>query len=338
MLVTRSERRFTRFSLLFLGIIALTACGSSSERDAATLPPLEVPPDLVKPRVDNQMQLPTLPKAAAAPTGQATTDLPRIGEAVLPPQRGVHLRREGDRRWLTVEAEPEQVWPLAAKFLVARGYRVAREEPVVGLIETDWKPIFADDAANENPVLRERLHLRLEPGERAGMTEVFVSQTASERAGDAWQMRAPDEERAAIMLNRFAQYLGGQDVKQETPLTPLASKMDSDADGNPVLRVQAPFEQTWRRTALALETLGFTIEDADRSNRIYSVYTEVSTGKTEEELKYGKPESATVRDAYQVHVTEDGESTLIGVGGKSGWAEGTQQARHLLNLLQGQLK
>lgn len=335
MLASRLEGRF---SLLLLATLALAACGTSSERDATVLPPLEVPPDLVKPRVDSQMQLPELPKATT-PVAQAAADLPRIGEAVLPPQRGVHLRRDGERRWLTVEAEPEQVWPLAAKFLAARGYRVAREEPAIGLLETDWKPLFAEDGSSETPNLRERLHLRLEPGERAGLTEVHVSQTASERAGDAWQLRAPDTERAAIMLNRFAQYLGGQNVKQETPLSPLASTLDSDADGNPVLRVSAPFEQTWRRTALALESLGFTIEDADRSNRVYSIYTEVSSGKTEEELKYGKPVNATVRDEYQVHVTEDNESTLIGVGGKkSGLAEATQQARHLLNLLQGQLK
>lgn len=332
------SRLVCRFSLLFFCLIALAACSGSAERDSATLPPLEVPPDLVKPKVDSHMQLPVLPKTAA-PAAQGAVDLPRIGEAVLPPQRGVHLRRDGDKRWLTVEAEPEQVWPLAVKFLTARGYRVAHSEPAVGLLETDWKPIFSDDNnSSETPVLRELLRLRLEPGERENMTEVYVSQNASERVGDAWQMRAPDGERAAIMLNRLAQYLGGKDVKQETPLTPLDSKMDVDADNNPVLRVQAPFEQTWRRTALALDALGFTIDDADHSNRLYSVYTEMSTGKTEEELKYGKPESATVRDEYQIHVTDDGESTLIGVGGKSGKVEGTQQARHLLNLLQGQFK
>lgn len=336
-MVFRLDCRLVRFSLLFPCLVLLAACSGSAERDASVLPPLEVPPDLVKPRVDSRMQLPTLPKKAEQPA-QTTADLPRLGEAVLPPQRGVHLRRDGDRRWLTVEAEPEQVWPLAMKFLEARGYRVARNEPAVGLLETDWKPVFADEAATETSPLRERLRLRIEPGERAGMSEVYVAQDASERAGDAWQMRVSDVERAAVMLNRFAQYLGGQDVKQETPLTPLSSKLDVDADGKPVLRVQAPFEQVWRRTALALEDLGFTIEDIDRSNHVYRVYTEVSTGKSEEELKYGKPESATVRDEYQVHVVDDGESTLIGVGGKSGEIESTQQGRHLLNLLQGQLK
>jgi outer membrane protein assembly factor BamC len=337
--------RAARLLLLLVSAAALAACGSVSVQDeegaVKTLPPLEVPPDLVKPTGDSRLKLPTLPKAAATQAGTdkpCGEDLPRLSEGVLPPQRGVHTLREGQRRWLVVEAEPEQVWPLARKFLASRGYRVARDEPAVGLLETDWKPITAEAGGDKTAVLRERLRLRLEPGERPGMTEVHLSQNTSQQVDGAWQMRAPDEDRAIIMLNRFAQYLGGQDVRQAVPLSPLTTSMALDADGNPALRVEAPFEQVWRRTALGLEALGFTIEDHDRSSRTYSFYNEVSSGKTEEEVKYGKPESARVRDAYQVKLTEEGDAVLISLRNKKGEPEVGQQARHLLNLLQGQFQ
>ncbi len=331
-----------RIAPVFLLALSLGACGWLSNKpdevNVEALPPLEVPPDLVKPQGKAPLLVPEVkPAKAAADCAPGAAELARIDQRVLPPQKDVRIVRDGRHRWLMVEVEPEQLWPLARKFLVERGYRIAVDDPGIGLIETDWKPL--ESGADGRPSLRERLRLRIEPGQVPGSTEVYLSQALGERRGDGeWALRNPDEERAAEMLYRLARYLGNEDVGQATPLQALDSQIDRDEDGNVRLRIAAPWEAVWRRIGLALDNLGFVIEDRDRANRLYSIYTEIASGKTEEEVKYGKPESATVRLAFTLKIGELGQETVVSVFDASGNPDNSEQARHLLTQIQGQLR
>ncbi len=337
-------------------VVSLSGCSwfSSDTRvdtQASVLPPLEIPPDLIHPRGDPRLARPELPSAALAAASADITatpcrcdELPRIGDRVLPEGKGVQRVREGQNRWLRVSAEPEQVWPLVRKFLEIRGYRIIGDEPAVGLLETDWKP-RADDGGSAN--WRERLRIRVEPAEQAGFTGLYLSQRNSERVaatkdgveGEAqWQSRAPDRDRAVEMLNRLARFLAAEDVQDTVALEGISSRFDNDEDGAVVLLVEAPFENVWRRTALALESLGFVIEDRDHANGSYRVYSEISTNMTETELKYGRPKKATVKEKYTLRLTTIGDNTRIGMRSPSGAADSSQAARHVLSLLRGQLQ
>jgi outer membrane protein assembly factor BamC len=253
---------------------------------------------------------------------------------------------------LLVSAEPEQVWPLARKFLEMRGYRVSRDEPAIGVMETDWKMLFenADSDSKETngiPTERERLRLRLEPGQQSERTEVYITQFRSEHVTNVdsiadknkqWKLSAPDEGRAIEMLNRFARFLTAENVEDAVPLTPVVSELGSDGDGGSVLIVEADFDKVWRRTGIALDALGFVIEDRDRASRTYNVYNELSTGKTEEELEHGKPESATVRESYRIRLDQEGENTVLSIRTKTGQVDNSDVAVHVLNLLLSQFK
>lgn len=320
----------------------LAACswfsGGSNEIDGQDLPPLDVPPDLVKPQGKAPLLVPEVTKKAAE--SECATDAPeleRISQRVLPPQKDVRFVRDGRHRWLMVEVEPEQMWPLARKFLSKRGYRIALDQPDIGLIETDWKA--REISGSEKSALRERLRLRIEPGQVPGTAEVYLNQAQAERdANGEWELRMPDEERAAEMLNRLARYLGDEDVGQAMPLKALDASMDYDEDGNVLLRIGAPWEAVWRRAGIALDNLGYIIEDRDRANRLYRVYTELASGKTEEEIKYGKQESATVRLTFILKVREADEEVLISVQDTKGKADNSEQARHLLTQIQSQFR
>jgi outer membrane protein assembly factor BamC len=233
-----------------------------------------------------------------------------------------------------------------------RGYRLQRDEPAIGLLETDWKPVLADALADKEHATdkngqanwRERLRLRIEPADQAGRTEVFLTQHHSQRVtGTAeqtpkWELRPSDADRAVEMLNRLARHLAAENVQDAVPLKALLSEIKIDADGHTVLQLATTFDNAWRRTSLALDSLGFTIEDHDRASRIFHVYNELPSGYTEEELKFGKPKSATVREEYWLHVQERGDFTNLSVRNKAGQVDESQVARHLLNLLQGQLQ
>ncbi len=348
---------------LLITVTTLSACSwfageDGQAGDARLLAPLEVPPDLVTPKGDPRLARPVLPKldnSSAKPAAQTVdcqcNEPPRIGERVLPTGKGVQRMREGHRRWLVVEAEPEQVWPLVRKFLDMRGYRVQRDEPAIGLLETDWKPQYGDEKNTDTPAenegqanWRESLRIRIEPSEKPGRTDIFLTQRNSQRVADEseqrshWELRSADEDRAVEMLNRLAAYLAAEDVSDAVPLQPLKARIGVDSDQSTVIIVEAGFDLTWRRTGLALDALGFTIEDHDRTSRIYHVYNDMPSGLSEEELKFGKKKSATVREEYWIHVQEKGESTYIGVRNQTGEADESQVTRSLLVLLLGQLK
>ncbi|MCF6210435.1 MAG: outer membrane protein assembly factor BamC [Gammaproteobacteria bacterium] len=339
---SRAAKIPLRISFMLCALFLLSACGWLSNKPTTTevnvLPPLEVPPDLVKPQGKAPLQVPEVtPAKAATDCVPHAPELERIAQRVLPPQKDVRIVRDGRHRWLMVEVEPEQLWPLARKFLGQHGYRIAVDQPDIALIETDWKPLGT--GADGTPTLSERLRLRIEPGQVPGSTEVYISEALRGRVADGkWELRSPDEERAAEMLYRLARYLGNEDVGQAMPLKTLDSKIDWDEDGNVRLRIGAPWEAVWRRAGIALDNLGYIIEDRDRANRVYSIYTEVASGKTEEEVKYGKPESATVRLTYTLKISEVDQATLIGVLDSAGNPDNSSQARHLLTQIQGQLR
>jgi outer membrane protein assembly factor BamC len=344
-----------RLLILSVLLMLLTACSWFADDeempDARVLAPLEIPPDLVTPAGDPKLARPNLPEAemASASTSAQTADCrcdqpPRIGERVLPAGKGVQRMRAGQRRWLVVEAEPEQTWPLVRKFLTMRGYRVQRDEPAIGLLETDWKAQFADENSADaqsggQSNWRERLRIRVEPAEDAGRTDIFLTQRNSQRSeGGEWQLRPADTDRAVEMLNRLARFLADKDVSDAVPLKGLQASIEVDVDENTVIIVKADFETTWRRTSLALDALGFTIEDHNRASRIFHVYNELPSGYTEEELKADDRKSATVREEYWIHVQPRDESTHVSVRNQAGKVDESTVARHLLTLLLGQLQ
>ncbi len=55
------------------------------------------------------------------------------------------------------------------------------------------------------------------------------------------------------------------------PVNQKRAEIKKEADGSSSLEIQDPFDRAWRRVGLALDIIGFVIEDKDRSNGIYFV-------------------------------------------------------------------
>ncbi|HEX7605713.1 MAG TPA: outer membrane protein assembly factor BamC, partial [Usitatibacter sp.] len=107
---------------------------------ARTVQPLEVPPELTAPTMDDRYSIPD-PRAQTAYSAYSQKPVPNAAievPAVLPKFDGVKIERFGDQRWLVVKGEPEKVWPVAREFWIDNGFKLLREEPQLGLIETDW--------------------------------------------------------------------------------------------------------------------------------------------------------------------------------------------------------
>lgn len=278
-------------------------------KSSKSAPPLEVPPDLSSSTLNDSMVVPSLSQGTATYSAYANANGTQVAHAkingVLPMHEGVRVERAGGERWLVVDLPPGAVWPKVRDFWLSQGFLIQMEDPSIGIMETNWaeKRAEFDGGAITNffnklstqlygMTTRDKFRTRLEHGRTVGTTEVYISHRGAEevstgkvtRAEDdtgtdevfVWQPRPADPELEAEMLNRLVIAFG---VEKKQAETIVAQATDSaprahivrDGDGATALDLQDDFSRAWRRTGLALDRVGFTVEDRDRSRGLYYV-------------------------------------------------------------------
>jgi outer membrane protein assembly factor BamC len=94
----------------------------------------------------------------------------------------------------------------------------------------------------------------------------------------------------AELLRRLMVKLGVEEQKSQTILAEAATtkraEVVKESDGSARLLVNDPFDRAWRRVGLALDRIGFVIEDRDRSNGLFFVrYADVDIDDTPKKKK-----------------------------------------------------
>jgi outer membrane protein assembly factor BamC len=348
---------------------------------ARAVQPLEVPPELSRPTMDDRY---AIPDAKTQTTYSAYTQrgnapsVPGAPDArtVLPKIEGARLERAGDQRWLVVKGEPASVWPVARDFWLENGYTLVKEEPNVGILETEWyedkskipQDIVRRTVGKVAPNLwstprRDKFRTRLEKGSEYGTTEVFVSnRQVEEILADAnadrtvWQSRPADRDAEAEMLQKMLVKIG---TAQAVAATQVASAKAGAAapdtrnaalQGNQ-LTVNDSFDRAWRRVGLALDRIGFTVEDRDRSKGVFFVrYIDpekdsMAPRKSDEKgffdkLKFWKTDTNPSKlPQYRIHVADAGASmSQVVVQDGQGGADQSNTGKKILTLLYEQLK
>ncbi len=106
-----------------------------------------------------------------------------------------------------------------------------------------------------------------------------------------------------------------------------------------------PFDRAWRRVGLALDRVGFTVEDRDRSQGIYFVRyidPDVDAGwpgrAVRSKLAFWRDDASDKPDQYRILLSEAGDNTEVKVLNKEGETETSRNAGRILTLLYEQLK
>lgn len=99
-----------------------------------------------------------------------------------------------------------------------------------------------------------------------------------------------DAELDAELLRRLMVKLGVEETKSKTVLaeavTIKRAEVVKESDGSARLILNDPFDRAWRRVGLALDRVGFVIEDKDRSNGVFFVrYADVDIDDTPKKKK-----------------------------------------------------
>ncbi len=341
-------------------------------QQAYEVPQLEIPPDLTSNTIDDRLAVPDIsPRDTAtysAYAGERQGGGRAVQTGVMPDVEGVRLERRGDMRWLVIKAEPATVYDATRSFFLEIGFLLTRDDPTLGILQTDW---LENRAAIPQSAIRsvltkvpgveglyssdtlDRYRVRVEKGAEPGTTELYLTMRGLEQVAKGpefvWQARPSDPELEAEMLVRLMMHWGAAEERARQKLAAPAPRPDrarllATADGTPTgLVVLEDFSRAWRRTGVALDRIGFAVEDQDRSNGVYRVrYQDLEAERKKEgffsKLAFwsdgDKPEVRT----YGIELRADGAETRVGVLDEKGAGLQGSTAQTILKLLYEELK
>ncbi|HOT83610.1 MAG TPA: outer membrane protein assembly factor BamC [Candidatus Defluviicoccus seviourii] len=345
-------------------------------RSAGKVPSLEVPPDLSQITRDDRYAVPDAAGKGSATFSAYSSDRTPAAQAknsvVLPTVDKIRVERTGNQRWLVVTAPADKLWGPVKDFWQENGFIIVIERPEAGVMETDWaenRAKIGDDIIRNtigkfldsvySTGERDKFRTRFEPGAEPGTTDIFISHrgmeevyTSSAKDDTRWQPRAADPELEADMLRRMMVRLGAENQRAEAGLAAASVKAEPRAklagnnDGTGTLEVYERFDRAWRRVGLALDRVGFTVEDRDRSKGLYFVrYVDTDAAKKKDggwvdKLSFWKSSEPVVnpKTPYRIHVSESGQNTVVRVLTSEGGADQSETAKKILGLLYQQLQ
>lgn len=368
--------------------VLLGACGSVNvddylpdqtveyKREAQAEANLEVPPDLTSARINDRMAIPDGGGAGANYSefmadrrARGVDGAQRVGTSVLPDNAKVDIKRDGDRRWLVVEGNPDAVWDRVLAFWQDQGVLLEEQNPDLGIMRTSWldnRATIARDFITDNirkvldglyeTGLRDQYRVRFEKQDAThtevylthyGLEEIAQSDGAGDNENTLWTKRPRDPELEAEMLNRLMVFLGISEDRAQAQLRargnrgPAISQLVQGREGTKLI-IGDEFNRAWRLVGLSLDRVGFAVEDRDRTKGLY--YVRYNDPAAEEEggllssLKFwgdDKPDGAT---EYQIKVAVDGDKSVVTVLDSVGNPDQTDTAKRILKLVQEQIR
>lgn len=349
------------------------------KRQAGAGGDLEVPPDLSADGIGNTMVIP-----GASTSGSATYSeyeervrggQPGYGAAtggtVLPEMEAVRVARDGDQRWLEIDASPDQVWPQVVSFWRQNGVLLAEQNPTTGVMKTDWLENRADIKGGfitelirstfdglYSSATRDQFRVRLEPGAVTGSTDLYLTHRGMEEefsrdsVGNEdqtiWVPRENDPGLEAEMLRRLMVHLGVADAEAKSRLASAEDVRQSRSElvtgrGGAYLLVHDEFAPAWRLVGVALERAGFLVEDRDRSAGVYYVRYDDPTIKKEEgffsKMAFWRDSSEFDEEiVYRVSLREDANETRVVIQDEEGQVRHTDTTQRILTMVQEQIR
>jgi outer membrane protein assembly factor BamC len=342
---------------------------------------LEIPPDLTSSSIRDDFAIPGSAGSGGSATysdflnrGQrpGTGTAGSMPGSVLPQIDDIEVRRDGDQRWLVIRAQADDVWPKVISFWQENGILLVEQDPAVGVMVTDWIENRADIESDfitdtirsvfdglYSAATRDQFRIRLERNGDGEVTELFLThrgmeeQVVSSPGGsgerNVWVPRGSDHGLEAEMLRRLMVYMGVADQKASRSLArrEASSQARSQLIRNRdrvELQINEGFSRAWRLTGVALDRVGFAVEDRDRASGIYYVrYNDPMRGQEDpgflSKLAFWRDDSNIDKEnRYQVSLRPETGATKLLVLNEQGERENSDTAVRILTLLHEQLK
>ncbi len=250
---------------------------------------------------------------------------------------------------------------------------------------------------------RRKFRTRLERGEEKGTTEIYMTHRTVAGAPDDGKQKVQtqlgeidlgyrldadkkkdvkvdqfEEDLDKELLRRLMVKLGVADDQARqianNPVKEVRAEVVKEADQSVTLKLKDNYARGWRRVGLALDRVGFVVEDKDRSKGMFYVRyadVEIDTGPKEkkglldtlafwrddeeeienkskpkeedtvlDKLKFwkGKDETTDPSKKYNIHVSEIDSGTKVNIVDSEGNPNPSTTANRIISLLYNQLK
>ena len=340
---------------------------------------LEIPPDLSRSSINDTLVIPGAPRSDPTTLSgfegrEQVRGRVAARAAVLPAVSGIKVVRDGDEQWLRIDSPPEDVWFRVVEFWQENGILLQEQDPAVGVIVTDWleeRPNIDTGVISgllnkaieglHSASTRDQYRVRLEPGERPdttelylthrGMQEMIIQDGAGTVERTVWNPRPSDPGLEAEILRRLMIYLG---VSEQRAGSALAAKDGGKAkprstlnriEGKVSLTVDEGFDRAWRLVGVALDRVGFAVEDRNRAGGVYYVRYNDPMKDAEDEGWLSKlafwqkdDDNFDKDNQYQVKLNDAGKPTEVVVLNDKGERVNSETALRILTLLNEQIR
>lgn len=249
---------------------------------------------------------------------------------------------------------------------------------------------------------RRKFRTRLERGEKEGTTEVYMTHRTVAGAPDDGKQKVQtqlgeidlgyrlDTKDRTVKLDQFEEDLDAELMRRlmvklgvaeshakqiaQNPVKEIRAEVVKEADQSVTLKLRDSYERGWRRVGLALDRIGFVVEDKNRDEGMYYVrYADVdiddapkkkkglldtlafwkndekeieNKSKPKEEdtvidkLKFwkGKDETKDPSKKYNIKVSDANDGTQVNIVDAEGNPNPTTTANRIISLMYDQLK
>lgn len=351
-------------------VASLSACNSGPDQrylDATLGRSLELPPDLLRAESESKFELPAV----------FIGDDPSVRDKVPVLARVESVRLEGSAGlyWLSVEEPVNTLYQMVKNFWAAEGYRLVVDEPVIGIMQTEWvltevgkkaggeswwDSLFASDDLSAT---QDQFRTRIERDQ--GRNRIYIVHRGTEyqhvlKSGDSylpgessdnkWRYRQPDPELEIEMLSRLMIYLGlgqsevEQQISQARLFTPRASMHTDHEEKSPFLLLKDPYQIAWNRVYHQLERMNIKIDSASfksglSGEGVITVSAEVVEGAEDKGLFSFFSSDDPEPKIFSLIVSEEShELTRVSIENAEGNLDTTSAGAQLLALLYDQVR
>ena len=310
--------------VLFLGFIGMLVGCATTEQEFYKRSPvsnaLEIPPNLVKAKLDGSFSIPTVGGLGAE-------------KVLLSSNATVSLQSDGRMRWLEISEPTNKIWDHVLAFWENNEIPVLWENKKLGIMQTDWVDNY------ESEFLRDRFRVRIEVGKTPRTSLLFLTHQGVQKdfyqdgIVNVWEARTYDKELEIEVLGQLLEYfaLEPQRVKE------LIKKAKKQKPGStlelknspPSLVIHATKDKSWSFVAAAVDRMGHLIIERDQLEGVLTI--RVSEDEFATDFSIGLVGAFTKRETFKLKFSViDEKETRIIVLDDEFIEEDSQQARNIL--------
>lgn len=358
-----------------IALLAFAGCSSTPDdtyQASQGTSAMDIPPDMSQPVSNPEFNIPGISSQQTTYSGYSSAEnqqkevLPELG-------KDVKFERDGNVFWLDVKMTSNELWPAVRSFVGKTGFEIKYANQSIGTLDTSWRE--NEDGASWMVTMTsgaqgsymDKFRFRLERGADKKHTRLYIRHKGARIAKDVvnknlwdededaitmdgddtqktlWIARPSDPELEIEMLQNFMVYIGLDEDAVDDELSVYSNKKVAriiSNDKGMALEVNENFPRTWRRIGLALDRMGFVVDDRNRSAGVYYISLPEKFETKEEKNWFERmlnKDKEELPSNFLLSIIERGKETHVTIRNRTSSKLDSQVAEKILRQIQAHI-